>query len=191
MKNNALVNKMVNCDQEAGIFSYHKQSGYIGFIGAMIFVVLLESIGVSFFLAKWSPLLHWLHLVFCLLVILFLIMDVWAVVKNPIIVNNGMLLLKVGLRPRVGLELTNIKELKDGSINYEKDRKAKEVLDLSLLGLDQPTFEIVLLEPISCKNFFGKEVGPYTRIFFSVDDKVGFSRMIDLKIIKNCSNQGG
>ena len=44
----------------------------------------------------------------------------------------------------VMVETNNIMEIKNGNINYENDRNRKDVLDLSLLGFDAPTFEIVL-----------------------------------------------
>lgn len=67
--------------------------------------------------------------------------------------------------PAIHIQLFNISEIKSGKINFENDRKNKDVLDLSLLGCDELTFEIVLAEPVTNKR---KSI---QRIFFTVDDE--------------------
>jgi hypothetical protein len=154
-------------------FTYHKKSGYTGFIIAMVCVCMVETVGVSYLLYKWIPILHWIHLLLSISTILFLILDLRAVNKNPIILQNDELIIKVGLRPAVHIQLSDILEIKSGKLNFENDRKNKEVLDLSLLGFDEPTFEIVLSEPIHNKN---KSI---QRIFFTVDDERAFYELVN------------
>lgn len=161
---------------EEVLFTYHKQSGYIGFIWAMVVVMVLESVGVSFLLYNWNPVLHWLHLILSISVIVFLIVDLRAVTRNPIMIKNNAITLKIGIRPKVTIPTEDIRELKSGSL-YNEDKKNKEVLDLSLISFDEPTFELVLAQPIVDKAMFGKHKN-ITRIFFSVDDKTAFSNII-------------
>ena len=149
-------------------FTYHKKSGYTGFICAMVAVCIVETVGVSFLLYKWSPIVHWIHLFLSVATIVFLIVDLRAVTKFPIVIRNNELIIKIGLRPSITIDLTNIKEIKSGKINFENDRKNKEVLDLSLLGFDEPTFEIVLNEPVLTKK------SSIQRIFLTVDDERAF-----------------
>ena len=164
-------------NNEEAVFTYHKKSGYIGFIWAMVFVMVVESVGVSFLLYKWSPILHWLHLILSISVILFLLVDLRAVTKNPIQLINNELSLKIGVRPNVRLNINDIKEIRNGNLHYNDDRKKKEILDLSLIGLDEPTFELVLYTPIENKPLIGKS-SSINRIFFSVDEKEEFSNLI-------------
>lgn len=154
-------------------FTYHKKSGYTGFIIAMICVCLVETVGVSYLLYKWSPVLHWIHLFLSVSTILFLILDLRVVTKNLIILQNEELIIKVGLHPAVHIQLSDILEIKSGKLNFENDRKNKEVLDLSLLGFDEPTFEIVLSKPIHNKN---KSI---QRIFITVDDERAFYELVN------------
>ncbi len=107
-------------------FTYHKKSGYTGFIIAMICVCMLETVGVSYLLYKWSPVLHWIHLFLSVSTILFLILDLRAVSKNPIILQNEELVINVGLRPAVHIQLPTILEIKSGKLNFENDRKKKK-----------------------------------------------------------------
>lgn len=178
MKNTVIINQIESQNREKSQFTYHKQTGYIGFISAMMFVMILESVGVSFLLFNWSPILHWLHLMICILLMMVLIVELRSVMKNPILIRNGQLDMRIGIRPRVVLDIRNIKEVINGNINYENDKKYKEVLDLSLLTFDAPTFEIVLLEPIEIKGSFGNGRGLITRIFVSVDDQNMFYQRI-------------
>ena len=158
-------------------FTYHKKSGYVGFFWAMVVVMVIETVGVSFLLYKWSPILLWIHLILSVSVLLFLLVDLRAVSKNPILVKNNEFLLKIGVRPGVTLNIDDIKEIRNGNLHYEDDKKKKEVLDLSLLGLDEPTFELVLNTLISIKPLYGKSRS-INRIFFRVDEKEEFSNLI-------------
>lgn len=157
-------------------FTYHKNSGYTGFICALVAVCVVETVGVSFLLYKWSPILHWIHLFFSVATIVFLIIDLRAVNKHPIVINNKELTIKIGIRPAITIPLSNIKEIKSGKMNFENDRKNKNVLALSLFGFDEPTFEIVLSKPVKNKS---KSI---QRIFFTVDDERSFYDLV---------NQGG
>jgi hypothetical protein len=177
MKNAAVEVEQPRSPREH-LFTYHKQTAYVSFIGAMLFVMLLEGVGVSFLLYKWSPILHWLHLIFCILVIIFLIVDLREVLKNPIVINNHQLTLKIGIRPSITVQLDNITEIRNGNICYENDRKNKDVLDLSLLGMDGPTFELVLDQPVETRALLGKP-RLANRIFLTVDDKENFYRLIN------------
>lgn len=161
-------------------FTCHKQSGYIGFVIAMIVITLLESAGVSYLLYNWSPLLHWLHLSICVSVIVFLAADLRGILQNPISIKNDKVSMKIGMRPKVVIDLDRIQELLRGSINFEKDRKDKDVLDLSLLGFDEPTFELVLNDPIESKGLLGN-IQMIRRIFLTVDQKEEFYSLIKEK----------
>jgi hypothetical protein len=171
-----MTNKAHDNNKEL-FFTYHKKSGYVGFIWAMVFVMVLEAVGVSYLLFKWSPILHWLHLVLSISVLLFLLFDLRAVTKNPIKVTNNELFLKIGVRPGIKVNLNDIKEIRNGNLHFENDRKNKEVLNLSLLSLDEPTFELVLGTTIVNKPVIGKSI-LINRIFFSMDDKEEFSHLI-------------
>ncbi|WP_078544462.1 hypothetical protein [Litchfieldia alkalitelluris] len=156
-------------------FTYHKESGYIGFVWAMITVTVVETVGVSFLLYNWNPIIHWIHLLIGISVLLFLIIELKTVNKTPITLNASNLSLKIGIRPEVSLKLNNIKEIISGSINYESDKKQKNMLDLSLLGLESPSYEVILNQPIEVKSPLGIK-STVDRVFFTVDDKEAFLR---------------
>ncbi len=162
------------------LFTYHKESGYTAFVWAMISVCLIEAVGVSFLLIKWSPILHWIHLSLSIFVIAFLLADWHAVKKHPITLKNDILSLKIGIRRTVKVPIKHIKEIRKGNLHYENDRKNKDVLDLSLLGIADPTFELVLGTPAENKDLFGK-ISYKERIFFTVDNQQAFYNAIKKK----------
>jgi hypothetical protein len=153
-------------------FTYHKKCGYTGFIIAMVCVCVVETVGVSYLLYNWSPLLHWIHLILSVSTMLFLIADLRAVSKNPISLQNGELTFKIGVRPAFHVPLPNIADIQSGKKNFENDKKNKDVLDLSLLGFDEPTFEMTLSEPITYNN------RNIRRVFFTIDDEQAFHQLI-------------
>ncbi|KAA9023821.1 hypothetical protein [Niallia endozanthoxylica] len=172
------MNSSIHCHEyenknDEGHFTYHKESSYTAFVWAMISVSLIEAVGVSFLLIKWSPILHWIHLSLSIFVIAFLLADLRAVKKHPITLENDILSLKIGIRRTVKIPVKHIKEIRKGNLHYENDRKNKDVLDLSLIGLADPTFEVVLENPVENKGLFGK-VSHKKRIFFTVDNQQTF-----------------
>jgi hypothetical protein len=86
-------------------------------------------------------------------------------------------LIKVGIRPHVSLDTSEIKEIRSGKIYYESDRKHKDVLDLSLMGFEEPAFELVLNKPVESTALLGGK-RYVSRIFFSVDDKDRFHALL-------------
>ncbi|WP_394232161.1 hypothetical protein [Niallia oryzisoli] len=161
-------------------FTYHKESGYTGFVWAMTSVSIIEAIGVSFLLIKWSPILHWIHLSLSITVIVLLLADLRAVKKHPIRLKNETLALKIGIRKTVNIPIKHIIEIRKGNLHYENDRKHKDVLDLSLLGLADPTFEIVLEKPAESKDLFGKR-SYKKRIFITIDNHHTFYNILKKK----------
>ena len=99
--------------------------GMLDLYGLMIGVMALESVGVSIFLYKWSRILHWIHLMLSILVTVFLIVDLKAVMKHPILLSHNQLSLKIGIRPKVVIAVENIKELRNGSLHYEENRRKR------------------------------------------------------------------
>ncbi|SFA71366.1 MULTISPECIES: hypothetical protein [unclassified Bacillus (in: firmicutes)] len=155
-------------------YTYYKKIGYGGIIGAFIGVMVLEGIGVSYFLHSWNKALAIIHLIMSIYLIVYLVADFKAIKRNPITLKDGKLRIKLGLRIKAEVDLNNIESISSSRIHYEEDKKKRDVLDLNLIGFDDPDFEIVLKEPVRIKDFIGREY-PIKKIYLSIDEKENFS----------------
>lgn len=156
--------------QEKISFTCHEKTAYKGFIGALFFVAILETAGVSLLLYNWNLYVHYAHLLINIVFMGFLFIDTKRVVNSPIWLQDETLHLAIGVRPKIAIPLSNIEEIFNGSLHYEELRKEKNALDLSLLITEDPTLELIVKEPIPYKTFFGQEI-QVKHVFFFVDDK--------------------
>lgn len=154
-------------------YTFYKKIGYGGMVGAFIGVMVLEGIGVSYFLHNWNKAVAIIHLIMSTYLIVFLIADYKAIKRNPITLKGGILRIKQGLRIKAEISVNKIESISSGRINYEEDKKKKDVLDLNLIGFDEPDYEIVLKEPYNLTDFLGRQY-PIKKIFISIDQKEEF-----------------
>jgi hypothetical protein len=155
-------------------YSYHEKIGYGGILGAFIFVLVAEGVGVSLLLHKWNQTIAIIHLILSVYMIIFMVADFKAIKRNPIQLEDEKLSIKFGLRMKAEIMLDNIEAIQSGKLNYDTEKSKKDVLDLSLLGLfEAPDFEIILAEPVMVKDFIGRETW-IKKIFLSIDDKDRF-----------------
>ncbi|MFZ3587741.1 hypothetical protein ACOI1C_00400 [Bacillus sp. DJP31] len=160
--------KLVN--HEVKSFSYDQDVSYGGFTFAIIFALVLEGVGISFFLHNWQPVIAWIHLVLSVYAILFLIADYKAIVRNSIIIDDSEVKIKIGFRSKIYVNIKNIKLIQDGKINFERDKKRKDMINFTLLQFEEPNFEIILKEPILYYDVLGRKT-MVRCIYLSVDSK--------------------
>lgn len=177
-----LVSKSKERNIEA--YSLHKKIGYGGMVFGFIFVLVLEGVGVSYFLHSWSKVAAWIHLVLSFYMIGFLIGDFKAIIRNPVLLSQETIHFRFGLRMKVEILLSNIEGIQSGKINYENDKKRKDVWVATLLEFEGPDIEISLKEPIMIKDGIGRE--HITRkIYLSLDEKDEFMRKVNTLVLKN------
>ncbi|MDQ1146006.1 hypothetical protein QE429_002833 [Bacillus sp. SORGH_AS 510] len=166
------------------VFTLHKKMGYGGMVFGFIFVLLLEGIGVSYFLHNWSRLAAWIHLVLSLYMIAFLIGDYKAIIRNPVLLYQDKIHLRFGLRMKLEIFIRNIERIQSGKINYEIDKKRKDVWVATLLEFEGPNIEIALKEPVLIKDGIGRK--HWTRkIYLSLDEDDVFMRQVNTIVSKN------
>jgi hypothetical protein len=154
-------------------FTLHKKTGYGGMVFGFIFVMVLEGIGVSFFLHNWNPLIAWIHLIFSVYMIIFLISDYKAIKQNPVSLTQTKLHIRLGFREDIELDLRNIESITNGKLHFEEDKKKKDVLNATLLGFEEPDFEIVIEEPVTAIDGLGRKRA-IKKIYISLDEKDKF-----------------
>lgn len=170
--------------EKSNEYTLHKKMGYGGMVFGFIFVLLLEGIGVSYFLHNWSKLAAWIHLVLSLYMMGFLLGDYKAIIRNPVLLSQDKIHFRFGLRMKVEIFIRNIELIQSGKINYEIDKKRKDVWVATLLEFEGPNIEIALKEPIMIKDGIGRE--HLTRkIYLSLDEEDLFMRQVNTVLSKN------
>jgi hypothetical protein len=147
--------------------------GYGGMVFGFIFVLVLEGVGVSYFLHNWSKVITWIHLAMSIYMIAFLISDFKAIKRNPILFSEEKLYIKLGLRMKCDIDLDNIESIGNGKMHFEVDKKRKDVWNATLLDFEEPDFEIILKEPILIRDGIGRDILT-KKIYLSIDEKEKF-----------------
>ncbi len=159
------------------VYTLHQKNGYGGIVFGLIFVLVLEGVGISYLLHIWSMTAVWIHLALSVYTIAFFISDYKAIKRNPVVLLDDMLQIRMGMRGKMDISLGNIECIQNGKMNYENDKKRKDVWNLILFGFDEPDFEITFNRPIIMRDGFGRDI-KIIKIYLSLDEKERFYSQI-------------
>jgi hypothetical protein len=154
-------------------YTVHKKVCYGGLVFGIIFALVLEGVGITFLLHSWSLIAAWVHIVLSAYMIVFFIADYRGLKRGPIILTHDKLRIRMGLRIKTDISLTNIESIQNGKLHYEEDKKKKDTRDLNLIGFEIPDFEILLKDPMYIRDGFGRNLLT-KKIYLSIDEKETF-----------------
>jgi hypothetical protein len=133
-----------------GFYTVYKKAGYTSLWGVLCFVMLIEITGFHILLLQWSKTIAIVVTSLSIYTFVFAIADLSAILKRPVIFNNRMLYLRVGIRWNVIIDPKQI-------ISVEKIRNFKKqpgvILNCSLTG--NPNIMIELREPVTVYGYYG------------------------------------
>jgi hypothetical protein len=89
-------------------FTYHRKSSYIQLWIVILFVLVIETFAIHTLLSGWQAVLSYVFLGLSIYTLLFLIADLRAAVKRPVVVTDKELFLRTGIRWRVTVPLNNL-----------------------------------------------------------------------------------
>jgi ABC-type multidrug transport system fused ATPase/permease subunit len=150
-------------------WTYHTRSGYVLIWTTLIFVLFLETILLHLLLMQWSETAAWIITAGSAYGFLFLVADLFAILKRPIISDSTHLYIRIGLRWRVTIPRSVIEQIQPVK---ELDAPDKQTLAAVLL-LGQPDVLIHLKSPVEVTGMYGirKRV---SRIALPVDQPEAF-----------------
>ena len=157
-------------------FSYHKDSGTIPLLIAIIFIVAIETIVLHLLLTKWSNLAAWILTSLSIYSGIQIFGFLKSLYKRPISVENDKLFLRYGIMNEATIDFTNIVSIEVSSKDIELN---KETRKLSFLGeLESHNIIIRLKEESTLTGLYGikKE---FKNLAFYVDDKIEFKNQIN------------
>jgi len=152
-------------------FTYYKKSSYIHLWSIILFILFVETFAIHTLISGWSAALSFVFLGLSIYTFLFLIADLVSAVKRPIIVSEGFMNLRTGLRWRALIPIAQIESV-ERCRNKAHD---KNILNASLGG--EINTIITFKEKIEFKGIYGirKKVN---KILLFIDDPERFTKLI-------------
>ncbi len=157
-------------------FSYHKDSGTITLLIAIIFIVAIETVTFHILLLKWSSIAAWIFTFLSIYSGIQIFGFLKSMFKRPIIIENGKLFLRYGIMSETTIDLKDIDSIEVSSKDIEFN---KETRKLSFLGeLESHNLIIRLKEENTLIGLYGMK-RKFKNLAFHVDDKTEFGNKIN------------
>ncbi|WP_375561583.1 hypothetical protein ACE193_03260 [Bernardetia sp. OM2101] len=172
-------------------FTYHATSGTVGLLGALVFIITIETIALHLLLGMWSNIAAWILTILSIYTGFQILAFAKSISKRPVLIENDILYLRYGIMSETEIELKNIKSIEISEKPLEElmemetiENKAKSKLyqKLSPLGnLEQHNIIIRLHKKRKLNGIYGinKE---FEVLAFHVDEKVDFVNQIQERI---------
>jgi len=150
-------------------FSTHQRTGYASLWAVLCFVMLAETTGVHLLLWNWSKGAAVAATVLSIYTLIFLIADLAAIIKRPLVFDEGKLLFRTGIRWNADIDLSLVRSAEQVK-SFDK-RKYPRALDCGLAG--RPNMRLLLKEPVEVRGLFGLKRRT-DQLVFNVDEVEGF-----------------
>lgn len=162
------------------VFTTQRRSGHGLILGFLMFVLLLETVGLHLIISHWSTNLAWVLTVASLYALLWLIGDFHAVRLQPIVLTADALHVRCGLRWRATIPWAQIEQVRRAKA---ADRDRKDALNAAVMG--EPRWVILCREPVMAVGLFGRR-RMVNRVGLTVDEEPAF--VAALRVIGVASN---
>ena len=160
-------------------FSYHKDSGTVALLIAIIFIITIESFVFHILLLRWSNIAAWILTFLSIYSGLQLFGFLKSMYQRPISIEKGKLFLRYGIMCETTIDITNIKSVEISSKDIELD---KETRKLSFLGeLESHNIILRLKEENTLIGLYGIK-RKYKNLAFHVDNKNEFLKTLNSAI---------
>lgn len=166
------------------VFTYHKKTSFVAMYLMLIHALVIESVGLHYFFSKIDHTISLILLFINGYSVLFLIGQMQAVRKVPLIATEHSLIMNIGFFKGMTLPYTVIKELKryegpDSILGAEK-KYTFEALVADFIP-EKPSVEILLKEPVTVNLIYGFKKKA-TRVVIKVDEPTELYNLIEKKI---------
>lgn len=179
--------KKINTDVNSFQFSYHKKTSVIALNIMLIHAIIIETVGIHYFLHNINPILSYILLFINLYTVLLFIAEIQATRLSPIQIKNDELVIQIGIMKRINIPLKNISKL-EYYIGPEKfsNKELEHIFDARVNDFiqEKPEFDIYLNETLTANLLYGftKKVN---RIVLSVDEPERFYQTLSQSLQEN------
>ena len=157
-------------------FSYHKDSGTITLLIAIIFIVAIETVVFHILLVKWSSIAAWILTFLSIYSGIQIFGFLKSMLKRPISIENDRLYLRYGIMTETIIDIKDIDSIEISSKDIELN---KETRKLSFLGeLESHNFIIRLKKENELIGLYGIK-RKYKNLALCIDNKIEFENRIN------------
>ena len=155
--------------QQSGMTLY-KNSSYIAFQVMMIHAIVIETIGIHYWLHSKAPIVSIILLLLNVYSIVFFLGDMQALRHNPTIVKDGALYISTGLMKRAKIDFANVAQLITDKEQLMQKRK-KDTADFVIRDFEpvHPSVILKMKQPQVVTMMMGFEK-TYNYVAIKVDD---------------------
>jgi membrane protein YdbS with pleckstrin-like domain len=139
-------------------FTIHQKGSSIALYIMLIHALVIESIGLHYFLHMWSPIISWILLFLNLYTVMFFLAQIQGIRLNPIRISEEELVIRIGMTSRINIPLTNIASISHYQGPEKLTRTQEKVTFLAIapdLIPEKAQLEIKLHEPQTAHFLYG------------------------------------
>lgn len=160
---------------KANEFSYHKESGTVALLGALIFIIGVETVVLHILLSRWSVIAAWILTFLSIYSGIQIFGFLKSMFKRPISIENDRLYLRYGIMTETTIDLKDIDSIEISSKDIDLNNETKK---LSFLGeLESHNIIIRLKNENELVGLYGTRK-KYKNLAMYVDDKTEFTYQI-------------
>ncbi len=164
---------------KANEFSYHKNSGTVSLLMAIICIVAIETVTLHILLLKWSATLAWILTFLSVYSGIQLFGFLKSMYKRPILIENNKLYLRYGIMNETVIDVENIDCVEISSKDIELDKTTRK---LSFLGeLESHNIIIRLKEENTLTGLYGIK-RKYKNLVLHIDNQTEFYDRINADV---------
>lgn len=157
-------------------FSYHKESGTLSLLAAIICIIAIETVAFHALLVKWNLIVAWIFTGLSIYSGFQLFGFLKSILKRPIAIQEGKLYLRYGIMNETTIDLKDIKHIELSSKELEFDKTTRK---LSFLGaLESHNVILTLHKEHALTGLYGIQK-TYTTLALHIDTKEQFKKNID------------
>ncbi|MBS9461709.1 hypothetical protein KIM67_04760 [Flagellimonas sp. 389] len=163
-------------------FSYHKNSGTITLLVAILFIVAIETFVLHILIAKWSIIVAWIFTFLSIYSGIQIFGFLKSMLKRPISIEGHKLYLRYGIMSESSIDLSDIDAVELSSKEIELDNETRK---LSFLGeLESHNIVIRLKKENVLTGIYGIKKS-YKNLVLFIDDPMTFKNSIETALKNN------
>ena len=157
-------------------FTYHKDSGMIALLLALIMVIIIETFAIHILIAKWNFTIAWVLTFLSIYSAIQIFGFLKSMIKRPITIEDNKLHLRYGIMSATTITLENIESIAISSDSITTNNK---IIKLSVFGeLEAPNIIIHLKKENILFGLYGIKK-KYKILHFYVDNKTNFLMQVN------------